>query len=1231
MKPRPRYDLAARCGAFPFLRALAERVLVCDGAMGTMLQRAHLVPEDFLGLDGCNEILCDSRPDVVAAVHRAYFEAGADLVETNTFGSTPLVLAEYGLADRAYELSKKAAELARKEADALSTPSWPRFVSGAVGPTTKLVSLQHISYDDLFASFVTQIRGLIDGGSDVIQIETAQDLLGVKCAVLAARRAMEISGRELPIITQVTIETTGTMLVGTEIAAALPALEALDVDVIGLNCATGPDLMHEHVRYLGESSARFVSVLPNAGLPRNVGGVATYDLLPEMLAEFHERFVKDYGVSLVGGCCGTTPAHIAAVRKRLAGEGGRLPQTRSRPGTSRFAGQASSLYLANSLSQDPPPLIIGERSNANGSKKFRELLLREDFEGLVEIGREQVAEGAHLVDVCVAYVGRDEVRDMREVLRRYSTQITLPLCIDSTQLDVLEVALKHLGGRAVINSVNLEDGEERADRICALAREYGAALIALTIDEEGMAKTGERKVAVARRLYDIAVGRWGLAPSALLFDPLTFTIASGDEDSRDAAIQTLNGIRGIKEALPGVGTLLGVSNVSFGLKPYARQVLNSVFLSEAILHGLDAAIVSPAKILPLSKLSPEEVDLARDLVYDRRQPGYDPLFKFIERFTKEAGEGAGAASDAAAGASLPIEERLQQRIIDGKKIGIDKLLEEALNSGYKPLEIINGVLLKGMKTVGDLFGSGQMQLPFVLQSAETMKAAVAYLEPFMEKLEGNEKGVIVLATVKGDVHDIGKNLVDIILSNNGYRVVNLGIKQPADTILEAAEKNKADAIGLSGLLVKSTVVMKENLELMSSRGISIPVLCGGAALTRGYVEGALTEAYRTGEVYYGLDAFTGLKLMDELCGHVPKDQRLLTGPGRKRLAGRSARDQIGRRAEGQNGNGGGNGGAPSAASPVGSALGPAMTRAEKEEAALQLAYTYAPSDVQPAEHIPAPPFWGAQVLAGADLNLREIFGYINRRVLFRGQWQYRRGRRSEEEYRHFITETVEPKFYRWCERAIERRHLKPKALYGYFPCYSHENDLVVLYPPGHPRAFEEAERFTFPRQPQGRRLCISDFFRKKELAEATGTGAAGQYDVLGVSLVTMGETPSQVGAELFQKARYDDYLHFHGLAVEATEALAELIHRRMRHELGIAHADAPLIEQLFSQGYQGSRYSFGYPACPNLEDHAQLFRLIQADRIGIALSEEFQLVPEQSTCAIIAHHPDARYFSITSV
>ena len=1187
LSPRPRWNLSQRAGQFPILAAMLDRVLICDGAMGTMIQRARLTIADYEGKEGCPEILCRMRPDVIADIHRQYFAAGADVVETNSFGSTPLVLAEYAIAEEAFDLSRRSAAIARAVADEFTkqNPRLPRFVAGSVGPTTKLVSLGHLPYDELFASYVTQIHGLLAGGIDIVQIETAQDILGVKCAVLAARRAMQLAGREVPIIAQVTIETTGTMLIGTEIAAALPALEALDIDVIGLNCATGPDLMHEHVRFLGENASRLVSVLPNAGLPRNENGVAKYDLTPESLADFHERFVRDYGVALIGGCCGTNPAHIAALSSRLRGPDGKTPRpaVRPQPGPS----QATSLYLSVNLRQDPPPLIIGERSNANGSKKFRELLLREDFDGLVEIGREQIAEGAHLIDVCVAYVGRDEVRDMQEVLRRYSTQINLPLVIDTTQLDVLEAALKMLGGRAIVNSVNLEDGEEKANRVCQLAREYGAGLIALTIDEEGMAKTAARKIEVARRLYDIVCGRWGIDPGALLFDPLTFTIGSGDADSRDAAIQTLEGVQGIKEALPGVKTVLGVSNVSFGLKPYPRQILNSVFLAEAIQVGLDAAIVSPAKILPLAKLSPDDIQITRDLIYDQRREGYDPLFAFMSRF-------ADAKADAGTvlGETGPLEERLARRIIDGKKLGIETLLEEALNAGYKPLDIINKILLEGMKRVGDLFGSGQMQLPFVLQSAETMKTAVAYLEPFMERLDGSEKGVIVLATVKGDVHDIGKNLVDIILSNNGYRVLNLGIKQPADAILEAAEREKADAIGMSGLLVKSTVVMKENLELMASRGLSIPVLCGGAALTRGYVEGALSAAYRSGEVYYGADAFTGLRLMDELCGHVAPEARTLTGPGRKKMQARSAQK--------------------------------ALLRTEREEAALALASEYAPSDVPPAQQIPKPPFFGTRILSGRELDLNKVFPFINRRVLFRGQWQYRRGRRSESEYRHFVAETVEPKFHYWCQRVIERKWLEPQAIYGFFPCYSDGNDLVVLHPPGSAAAYTEAERFAFPRQPQGRRLCISDFFRKRELAEKEG------FDVVGVSVVTVGAIASQTEARLFEKHRYDDYLHFHGLAVETAEGLAEFVHKRARHDLGISAFDAPLIEQLFGQGYQGSRYSFGYPACPRLEDHVPLFRLLGAERIGLSLSEEFQIVPEQSTAALLCHHPEAKYFSITA-
>jgi 5-methyltetrahydrofolate--homocysteine methyltransferase len=780
--------------------------------------------------------------------------------------------------------------------------------------------------------------------------------------------------------------------------------------------------------------------------------------------------------------------------------------------------------------------------------------------------------------VCTAYVGRPEARDMGEVLKRFATQVTLPLMIDTTQLDVLESALKLVGGRAIINSVNLEDGEDKADRICELAREHGACLIALTIDEQGMAKEAARKVEVARRIYDIAVGRHGLPPDALLFDALTFTIASGDEDSRKAGIATLDGIAGIKAALPGVRTLLGLSNISFGLKPYPRQVLNSVYLAEAIGRGLDAAILNQAKIIPLGKLDEESIELTRDLIYDRRRDGYDPLFAFMAKFENAEGAAGSSASDA----SLPIEERLKRRIIDGKKVGIGDLLDEALGR-WKPLQIINEILLDGMKVVGELFGSGRMQLPFVLQSAETMKAAVAHLEPHMEKVGGVDKGVIVLGTVKGDVHDIGKNLVDIILSNNGYRVRNLGIKVPIDAILDAAEKDKADAIGMSGLLVKSTVVMKENLELMAQRGFTIPVICGGAALNRAYVEGDLQDAYATGEVYYGVDAFSGLNLMEELCGH--RTERALTGPGRKR---HRRRDKA------------------------------AETRAHASPS------DWAPSELPPAPHVPRPPFWGSKVVGPSELSLAEIFSYINKRALFRGQWQYRRGRRSEGEYRQFVASTVEPKFRGWCQRAIDHRLLEPSLVYGYFPCAADKNDLVVFRPDGNPGGGREWLRIAFPRQVEGRRLCIADFFRPLDAA-----GSSGERDVVAVQVVTMGRVASERAQEMFQSDRYDDYLHFHGLAVESAEALAELWHRRVRQELGIAGGDAKTVEQLFAQGYQGSRYSFGYPACPRLEDQAHVFALLDPSRIGVELTEEWELVPEQSTSAIVVHHPEARYFNIT--
>ncbi len=785
----PLFDLLERRRTLPLLQAMQQRVLVCDGAMGTMIQGADLTPEDFEGADGCNELLVRTRPDVIRKIHAAYFAAGADCVETDTFGGTRLVLNEFDLGHEAYELNKTAAALAREVAAEFSTPERPRFVLGSVGPTTRLVSLGHISFDDLCANYEEQIGGLIDGGADGILIETCQDILQVKCATLAATRAAQKRGVQVPLIVQVTVETTGTLLVGSDIASALVVIESLPIDVIGLNCATGPDLMVEHVRHLGRNATRLVSVQPNAGLPQNVDGRAVYHLTPAELAKAQHRFASEFGVSLVGGCCGTTPAHISAIAEAVKGL---VPG----PRPTSFVPQLASLYSAVPLDQDSGPLLVGERTNANGSLKFRELLLAEDWDGIAELAKEQQAEGAHVLDVCVAYVGRDEVRDMSEALRRIVPAVSLPIMIDTTQLDVLEAALKLIGGRPIINSINLEDGEGKFDRIAYLAREYGAALVALTIDEVGMAKDAEQKLAVARRMRDLLVDRHGMLESDIVFDPLTFTIAQGEEDSRKLGLETLEGIKRIDAELPLARTILGLSNISFGLKPYPRQILNSIYLAEARAHGLDAAILNAKKIIPTHKLSEEDLVVTRDLIYDRRADDYDPLVAFLDRFTGAKKVELNESEES----NLTLEEKIKRRIIDGNKIGFDVLLDEALQQ-HSALDIINNILLDGMRVVGELFGAGKMQLPFVLQSAEAMKTAVRHLEPHLSRTAGPRKGCMVLATVKGDVHDIGKNLVDIILSNNGYQVVNLGIKQPLDAILAAAREHSPDVIGLRGMLV----------------------------------------------------------------------------------------------------------------------------------------------------------------------------------------------------------------------------------------------------------------------------------------------------------------------------------------------------------------------------------------------------------------------------------------------
>jgi 5-methyltetrahydrofolate--homocysteine methyltransferase len=1172
-----------------FLAALNERVVVADGAMGTMLQAADLTLDDFLGLEGCNEILNATRPDVVRDVHAAYFDAGSDAVETNTFGANLANFAEYDITERIRELSESGARLAREAADAASTPDRPRWVLGSVGPGTKLPTLGHAPFRALRDAYQLEAAGLLDGGVDAILVETCQDLLQAKAAIIGAQRAMSAAGNTVPIIAHVAVETTGTMLLGSEIGAALTALEPLGVNLIGLNCSTGPAEMSEHLRYLAKHSPIPLSVMPNAGLPELGPNGATYPLTPEGMAEALATFVADYGTRLVGGCCGSTPEHI---RQVVAAVSAVSPANR-RPVVEP---SVASLYAPVTFAQDSSVLMVGERTNANGSKKFRDAMLEGRFEDCVEIARGQTRDGSHVLDVCVDYVGRDGAVDMKEIAGRFATASTLPMMLDSTEPPVIEAGLEMIGGRAIINSVNFEDGEgpgTRFNTIMPIIREHGAAAVALTIDEEGQARTAEKKAAIADRLIRTLVDQWGMRESDILIDCLTFTLATGQEESRGDGVETIEGIRQIRTAHPDVQMVLGLSNISFGLKPAARQVLNSVFLHECERAGLNAAIVHASKILPMSRIPDEQREVALDLVYDRRRDDYDPLQAFLTLFENVDAQSSGQ-SRADELAALPLSERLERRIIDGERNGLEADLDEAMVH-RPPLEIINDTLLAGMKIVGELFGKGEMQLPFVLQSAEVMKTAVAYLEPHMEKTDDAGKGTIVLATVKGDVHDIGKNLVDIILSNNGYTVVNLGIKQPVSAILDAAEEHRADVIGMSGLLVKSTVIMKENLEEMNSRGIAEkwPVMLGGAALTRAYVEQDLAEMFG-GDVRYARDAFEGLRLMDALMavrrGTVPAGA-VPDGPDDTKAAERKARRERSKRI--------------------------AEERRAAEDA--ELAELPARSDVATDNPIPTPPFWGDRVVKG--IPLADYSALLDERALFMGQWGLRgaRGDKDGPSFEELVETEGRPRLRYWLDRFQTDGILEAAVTYGYFPCVSKGDDLIVLTETGMERA-----RFTFPRQRRERRLCLADFFRSED---------SGQTDVVGFTVVTVGEPISKFANTLFEANSYRDYLEVHGLSVQLTEALAEYWHRRIREELlfdnGItAAADDPEnVEEFFKLGYRGARFSLGYGACPELEDRAKIVAMLKPDRIGVELSEEFQLHPEQSTDAIVVHHPEAKYFN----
>ena len=1157
----------------PILDALRDQVLLCDGGTGSRVQAMTLdLVRDYWNQENCTEVLNLSRPDLVRDIARGYFAAGADMVETNSFGGSPITLAEFGLEARAREINRVAAELAREAADEF-TDGRTRYVLGGIGPGTKLPTLGNIDYDTLEAALAEQSRGLLEGGVDAFLIETCQDTLQIKAAVNGAKIARAESGRDTPIFVQVTVETTGTLLVGPDIAAAATVVQALDVPLLGLNCATGPQEMAEHIRWLSQNWPGLLSVQPNAGLPELVDGHTRYPLNAADMASWVERFVHEDGINLIGGCCGTDVAHIEALDAMLRKRGGFRPAPL--PRTVHWVPSVASLYGQVPLRQDNSFFGIGERCNANGSKKWRELQERADWDGCVTVAREQVAEGSNALDICTAFVGRDEIAEMNEVIKRFTNSVNAPLVIDSTETPVIEAALKLHGGKPIINSINFEDGEQAAADRLILAKKFGAAVIALTIDEEGMAKTADRKLAVAERLVEFACVKHGLPQCDLLIDPLTFTVATGSEDDRKLAEYTLDGIRMIRERFPDVQIILGLSNVSFGLNPAARAVLNSVFLDHAVRAGMTGAIVHVSKIRPMHLIAEDEIKVCEDLIFDRRAEGYDPLSRLLEMFADRK-----AAEATKKVRADTVEGLLRDRIVDGDRKGLEDDLARAMEK-HEPLAIINTILLDGMKTVGELFGAGKMQLPFVLQSAETMKAAVAYLEPFMERIEGQQKGTIVLATVKGDVHDIGKNLVDIILTNNGYRVVNLGIKVPLADMVAAVKQHHAHAIGMSGLLVKSTVVMRENLEELSRQGMEIPVLLGGAALTRNYVEDDCVRAYACGRVAYARDAFDGLHLMDRVTGNGFDDFLSAVQAKRSGKARNTTRS-----------------------------LGKADERAFRpvDVAAVQARRRRITQDIP----VNTPPFWGARAISAPP---KAVLPFLNERSLYQFQWGYRKQGRSLEDFLGWAKQELRPVMKRVLGLCEAEDILHPQAIYGYWKAAGMGNDLVLFEPDG----TTEVARFSLPRQPREDGECIADFFRDIDDAER---------DVIGLQVVTVGQKASDTARVWFEDNRYQDYLYLHGLSVEMAEATAEYVHKRIRAEMGFAAEDDRDMEKMLGQGYRGSRYSFGYPACPKLEDQAQLLTMLDAGRIGVSLSDEWQLHPEQSTSAIVVLNPKAKYFSV---
>ena len=1175
-------------------------IIIFDGGTGTSFQNMNLSSDDFGGedLEGCNEYLVLSKPDAVKEVHNSFLEAGCDIIETNTFGASSVVLDEYDISHMAYEINIKAAQIAKECTNKFTNNSKPRFVAGSIGPTTKLPTLGHIDFDDLKNSYKEQINGLIDGGVDLLLIETCQDVLQIKTALLGAREVLKQKCIDLPIMVSITMETTGTMLVGSDISTALTILEPFNIDILGLNCATGPTEMKEHIKYLSENSPFPISCIPNAGLPENVGGIAHYKLTPIELKMQLLNFICDYDVQLIGGCCGTTPEHI----KYLSAIVEEVKEVKSKErkrakSTKNFIPSSSSIYNSVPYQQDNSILIVGERLNASGSKKVRELLNKDDWDGLISIAKQQQKENAHVLDVNVDYVGRDGVSDMKEITSRLVTNINLPLMIDSTDADKMESGLKNAGGKCILNSTNFEDGDERFDSVVDLALNYGSGIVIGTIDEEGMGRTSIKKYKIAERAIN-KTRRSGLADHEIFFDPLALPISTGIEEDRLNAKETIDAILQVRTKIKDCHIILGVSNISFGLSPLARINLNSIFLDECIKAGLDSAIIAPNKILPLSKISEETKKICLDLIYDKRvfDNGictYDPLVELTKSFedlTLKDLKKINKKQD-----NLSIEEKLKNHIIDGEKIGLDELLNKSLKK-YKPLEIINTFLLDGMKVVGDLFGSGQMQLPFVLQSAETMKYAVAILEPFMESTEETiSKGKFLIATVKGDVHDIGKNLVDIILTNNGYDVINLGIKQDVNAIIEAQKKYQADCIAMSGLLVKSTAFMKDNLEAFNQAEIKVPVILGGAALTPKFVNEDCSQIYR-GKILYGKDAFTDLKFMNEYMenkrsgnwsdtdGFINKENIKIKLAEAKNVENNSTNSMK-----------------------------------EKNNKVISIGnedFTDR-SSFAPEENPIIPPFFGTKLMKEDEIKLEDLLFYLDKKALFSGQWQIKKSKtQNVAEYNEYLLSYAEPLLEKWINIIKENNLVTPKAIYGYFRCGREKNNIILFSN----NKNEEIGKFNFPRQKSGSKLCIADFYCDLKNNDPV--------DVFPMQAVTMGEKASHYSQRLFKDDKYSDYLIFHGLTVQLAEALAEYIHSKIRVECGFGGSEPTSNKDILSQKYRGSRYSFGYPACPRVSDSKIQLDLLDTKRIDLTMDESEQLHPEQSTTAIVSLHSKAKYFSV---